>query len=112
MDRIWLDQRLYSLQQEEETRGKLCKPVVALVPELLQLELYSFPGVEEGKVAADIHYIPCTKTAGSDSNNPVLSPIDEYIIIRCAELVCNVFGNQQAQVFQKEFAEKVNSVLK
>lgn len=102
---------LYLLQQDEDTRGKLCKPVAAFVPELLRLELYSFPGASKVE-SVDMHYIPCNKTAGSDSKAPVLSPIDEYIVIRCAELVCNVFGNQQAQVFQKEFTEKINSVLK
>lgn len=103
---------LYLVQLNEETRGKLSKPVVAFVPELSRLELYSFPGMKGGTVAADIYYIPCNKTAGSDTADPVLSSIDELIVIRCAELVCDVFGSQTAQVFQKEFTEKVNSVLK
>lgn len=103
--------QLYLLQQDEHTRGKLCKPVVALVPEYSCLELYSFPGVESGVVNADAYYIACNKTAGSDTTNSVKSSIDELIAIRCAELVCNIFGNQNAQVFQKEFTEKVNSVL-
>lgn len=102
----------YLVQQNPSTRGKLCKPVVAWVPESNRLELFSFPNVNnETKVAADMWYIQCNKQAGSDQSNPVQSPIDELIAIRCAELVCNIFGNQNAQVFQKEFTEKVNSVL-
>lgn len=102
---------LYLLQQDENTRGKLCKPVAAFVPELLRLELYSFPGASKVE-SVDMYYIPCNKTAGSDTINPVNSSIDELIVIRCAELLCNVFGSQTATVFQKEFAEKVNSVLR
>lgn len=102
----------YLVQQNPSTRGKLYKPVVAWVPESDRLELFSFPNVENStKVAADVWYIQCNKQAGSDKSNPVKSPIDELIAIRCAELVCNIFGNQNAQVFQKEFTEKVNSVL-
>lgn len=102
----------YLVQQNPDTRGKLCKPVVAWVPESDRLELFSFPNVANStKVAADVWYIHCNKQAGSDQSNPVQSPIDELIAIRCAELVCNIFGNQNAQVFQKEFTEKVNSVL-
>lgn len=102
----------YLVQQNPITRGKLYKPVVAWVPERDCLELFSFPNVaNETKVAADVWYIQCNKQAGSDQSNPVQSPIDELIAIRCAELVCNIFGNQSAQVFQKEFTEKVNSVL-
>lgn len=103
---------LYLLQQDENTRGKLCKPVVAWVPEYSCLELYSFPGISSSTVNAEVYYIPCNKTAGSNTTDAVLSSIDEFVVIRCAELVCNVFGSQTAQVFQKEFAEKVNSVLK
>lgn len=102
----------YLVQQNHTTRGKLYKPVVALVPESDRLELFSFPNVEnDTMVAADVWYIQCNKQAGSDQSNPVQSPIDELIAIRCAELICNIFGNQNAQVFQKEFTEKVNSVL-
>lgn len=102
----------YLVQQNPSTRGKLCKPVVAWVPESDWLELFSFPNVaNKTMVAADVWYIQCNKQAGSDQSNPVQSPIDELIAIRCAELVCNIFGNQNAQVFQKEFTEKVNSVL-
>ena len=106
---------LYLLQQDQHTRGKLCKPIVALVSERDCVELYSFPGMENTTMKtgpAEVYYIPCNKQAGSDKANPVLSPIDELIAIRCAELVCNIFGNQNAQVFQKEFTEKVNSVLR
>lgn len=102
----------YLVQQNHTTRGKLYKPVVAWVPESDRLELFSFPNVSNStKVAADVWYIQCNKQAGSDKSNPVQSPIDDLIAIRCAELVCNIFGNQNAQVFQKEFVEKVNSVL-
>lgn len=102
----------YLVQQNPSTRGKLCKPVVAWVHESDRLELFSFPNVaNKTMVAADVWYIQCNKQAGSDQSNPVQSPIDELIAIRCAELVCNIFGNQNAQVFQKEFTEKVNSVL-
>ena len=102
----------YLVQQNPSTRGKLCKPVVAWVPESDRLELFSFPNVaNKTMVAAVVWYIQCNKQAGSDQSNPVQSPIDELIAIRCAELVCNIFGNQNAQVFQKEFTEKVNSVL-
>ena len=102
----------YLVQQNPNTRGKLYKPVVAWVPESDRLELFSFPNVANmTMVAADVWYIQCNKQAGSDQSNPVQSPIDELIAIRCAELVCNIFGNQNAQVFQKEFTEKVNSVL-
>lgn len=104
--------QLYLLQQDEHTRGKLCKPVVAWVPEYSCLELYSFPGMVSGVVNAEAYYIVCNKTAGSDTSVAVKSAIDEFIVIRCAELVCNVFGSQTASVFQKEFSEKVNSVLK
>lgn len=103
----------YLIQQEPDTRGKLCKPVVAWVPESDCLELFSFPNAKnDSMVAVDVTYIHCNKQAGSDQSNPVVSPIDELIAIRCAELVCNIFGNQNAQVFQKEFTEKVNSVLR
>lgn len=102
----------YLVQQNHTTRGKLCKPVVAWVPESDRLELFSFPNVSDNtNVAVDVTYIHCNKQAGSDKDNPVLSPIDDLIVIRCAELVCNIFGNQNTQVFQKEFVEKVNSVL-
>lgn len=101
----------YLVQQNHTTRGKLYKPVVAIVPEKDCLELYSFPGMAGKTTDTEVFYIPCDKQAGSDKANPVLSPIDELIAIRCAELVCNIFGNQNAQVFQKEFTEKVNSVL-
>lgn len=103
----------YLVQQNHTTRGKLCKPVVAWVPENDRLELFSFPNVSDNNtnVAVDVTYIHCNKQAGSDKDNPVLSPIDDLIVIRCAELVCNIFGNQNTQVFQKEFVEKVNSVL-
>lgn len=102
----------YLVQQNHTTRGKLYKPVVAIVPEKNCLELFSFPNVNNGsKVAVDVTYIHCDRQAGSDKSNPVKSPIDELIAIRCAELVCNIFGNQNAQLFQKEFVEKVNSVL-
>lgn len=102
----------YLVQQNHTTRGKLYKPVVAWVPENDRLELFSFPNVaNNATVAADVTYIHCNKQAGSDRSNPVQSPIDELIAIRCAELVCNIFGNQNAQVFQKEFTEKVNSIL-
>lgn len=103
----------YLVQQDPNTRGKLCKPVVAWVPESDCLELFSFPNAKnDSMVAVDVTYIHCNKQAGSDQSNPVVSPIDELIAIRCAELVCNIFGNQNAQVFQKEFTEKVNSVLR
>lgn len=101
----------YLVQQNHTTRGKLYKPVVAIVPEKDCLELYSFPGMAGQTIYTEVFYIPCDRQAGSDKANPVLSPIDELIAIRCAELVCNIFGNQNAQVFQKEFTEKVNSVL-
>lgn len=104
---------LYLLQQNENTRGKLCKPVVAIVPECSRLELYSFPNAKEDeKITATLHFILCNKTAGSDTDHAVKSGIDELIVIRCAELVSNIFGSANAQVFQNEFTEKVNSVLK
>ena len=101
----------YLVQQNHTTRGKLYKPVVAIVPEKDCLELYSFPGMAGTTTYTEVFYISCDKQAGSDKINPVLSPIDELIAIRCAELVCNIFGNQNAQVFRKEFTEKVNSIL-
>lgn len=103
----------YLVQQNHITRGKLCKPVVAIVPEKDCLELYSFLDSTRltedpitHKKPIDIFYIPCNKVAEATVSN-----IGEFIAIRCAELVCNIFGNQNAQVFQKEFTEKVNSVL-
>lgn len=102
---------LYLVQQNTTTRGKLYKPIVALVPEKDCLELYSFPGNGSSSVLGAVYYISCDKEAGADMGNPVRSDIDELVAIRCAELVCNVFGNQSAQIFKKEFTEKVNSVL-
>ena len=102
---------LYELQQNIHTRGKSSKPVVVIVPEKESLELYSFNSALE-YVHVEFYFIDCDKTAGSNSNYPVKSPIEDFIAIRCAELVCNVFGSQTASVFQKEFTEKVNSVLK
>lgn len=97
---------MYLLQQDEDARGKLCKPIVAIVPEKDCLELYSFPGMAGKTTNTDVFYISCNKEAEN-----IVSDIDELVAIRCAELVCNVFGTQSAQVFQKEFAEKNNSVL-
>lgn len=97
---------MYLLQQDEDARGKLCKPIVAIVPEKDCLELYSFPGMAGKTTNTDVFYISCNKEAEN-----IVSDIDELVAIRCAELVCNVFGSQSAQVFQKEFAEKNNSVL-
>lgn len=97
---------MYLLQQDEDARGKLCKPIVAIVPEKDCLELYSFPGMAGKTTNTDVFYISCNKEAEN-----IVSDIDELVAIRCAELLCNVFGSQSAQVFQKEFAEKNNSVL-
>lgn len=106
---------LYLKQQNKSVRGKLCKPIVAIVPEKSCIELYSFPGMENSSNktgALSVYHIKCDKTAGSDSVNPVLSNIEEFIAIRCAELVSNVFGTAaQSQIFQKEFAEKAQSIM-
>ena len=112
---------LYPLQLNNNTRGKRYKPIVAVVPEKSMLELYSLPGMENSNtgssnprtINSNIYYINCNKTAGSNSANPVLSNIDEFIAIRCAELISNVFKmSELSKIFQKELTEKVNSVLK
>ena len=104
---------MYLTQQNKTVCGKYCKPIVAIVPEKDCLELYSFPGKADSSttpappaITADIYYISCDKVAEN-----VASDVDELVVIRCAELVCNVFGNQSANVFKTEFQEKVNSVL-
>lgn len=98
----------YLLQQNEHTRGGDNKPVVVYVAEKNELELYSFPKKLEGEGedtdwTVNIWYIDTLKTA-----DEVASNIEDFIIIKCAQLVADILGNTNAATaLDKEYQRKV-----
>lgn len=110
---------LYLLQQNKYTRGGICKPVVAIVPESKRLELYSFPDVSQTASAypitesgaAVINYINPDVTLSS-GNYDVSSDISDFIALRCAQQVYEIFGMEQAKIMQGEMIAKLEQVTK
>lgn len=91
----------YLLQQRIYTRGGLAKPVVAYVAEGDILELYSF---KEGsdKTTINIWGIDVAKNI-----EDIKSDIEDFIVLKCAQLVLNIFGRAEAAVMQAEFDNKL-----
>lgn len=104
----------YLIQQNAHTRGKIYKPVVAYVPERNELELYSFPHELAGENATppttqwavNVWSIDLTTLA-----QDVLSSIEDFIILKCAQLVFDVLGNTNGSTaMQQEYQRKLESI--
>jgi len=100
----------YIKQQNIYTRGGVCKPVVVVVPEKNELELYSFHTNNEccHHTHAHVFYI-----------NPrmdvtrIKSDISDFIVLKCAAMVSVIMENPNgAQAFLNEYNTKLNSILK
>lgn len=97
---------LYLLQQNKHTRGKVAKPVVVYSPETNGLELYSFPYPYAGSSTIDLWSVDTSKSA-----DLVISNIEDFIIIRCAQLVLDILGNANgAAIMEKEYIRKVEAL--
>ena len=99
----------YLLQQNEHTRGGVSKPVVVYVPELDVLELYSFPNKLEGegndKTEWNVNIWSIDVEKGVDE---IKSAIEDFVVIKCAQLVASILGNANASTaLDNEFAKKV-----
>lgn len=100
---------MYVLQQNKYTRGGACKPVVVYNPEDRVLELYSFgSGAAGSTIDANLWSIYTEDVKACC----IESAIGEYIALRCAAAVSEILGSQNSDVFMKEFANKLNSILK
>jgi hypothetical protein len=102
----------YLLQQNEHTRGGVSKPVVVYVAERDILELYSFPnklegeGIDTDEWDAIIWSVDTHKTA-----DMVKSSIEDFIVIKCAQLVADILGNTNASTaMDNEFQRKVTAL--
>lgn len=103
---------MYLVEQHPYVGSGACKPKVVVVPELGVLELHSFPGHanEDIDTEVNVYYInPVVAKVNDDFD--IESAISDYISLRCAECVYNIFGMQQSAIMAKMFNEKVTSVL-
>lgn len=102
----------YLIQQNEHTRGGVSKPVVVYVAETNELELYSFPYVLEGESSGDTQWavdIWCIDT--SKSADQVMSSIEDFIVLKCAQLVADILGNANASTaLENEFKRKESAL--
>ena len=129
---ITTEDPIYILQQNLHTRGKVCKPVVAISSRISPsgtygqtvgtLEIYSFPQSvwDTDTLTATFYYIDTNKKpdydSSTDSSHPeqsVNSPIEEYIILECAAMVSEILNDaNSAQLFRNQLQEKVAAALK
>lgn len=103
----------YLVQQNKNTRAKLSKPVVAYSAEHNRLELYSFPlpllGEVDGTSRAWDAIVCAIDT--SKSADQVLSPIEDFIVIKCAQQVLDILGNSNgASLMEKEYQRKLSAL--
>ncbi len=107
---ITTDSPLYVLQQNRYTRGGTAKPVVSYnqTNGAQLLELYSYPSQYNGtQQNGKIDYI-ATDTKAED----IQSDIVDFIVLRCALLVYNIFGNaQQIEILNAEWEQKLTPYL-
>lgn len=80
-----------------------------------QIEIYSFPQSLYSTVdkKSRLFFIPTDKTVGSDSDNPVRSPIESYITLRCATMVAQILNDSNsAQSLEQEYNKLLQTELK
>jgi hypothetical protein len=94
----------YLLQQNNYTRSGKAKPSVYYVPENKGIELYSFPDNYETTDCAVWTINLLTKA------EDVKSAISDFISIKCAQLVLDILGSNNAALMEKEFERKVNAL--
>ena len=112
---------LYLLQQNEYTRGGLAKPVAVVSSDFNsntagKMEIYSFPSSMETIALPDLQSIllsiDTSKLAGSDKQNHVMSPIDDYIVLECAALVYDILGDvNNASTCRNQYQMKLQAQL-
>lgn len=92
----------YLLQQNKHTRSGCAKPSAFYNAETGILELYSLPADSEIKTVT-VWYID-TEMKAED----VASSIEDFIVLKCAQLVLDILGNQSSALMEKEFERKVS----
>ncbi len=116
---------LYLVQQNEDVRGGLAKPVAVLASfhdgtNAGQMEIYSFKpkmdlDFDPSEVSKEfvLLYINTEKTAGNDTANHIMSPIEDLIVLECARMVSNILGDfNGAKVCENELQSKIQAILK
>lgn len=126
---ITTEDALYMLQENPHTRSGIAKPIavwsssvstteldIAGTPTISigQVEIYSFPKslYRTTNTTSILLGIDTEKTAGSDTINPVQSPIEDYIVLECAAIVADVLGNAAvAQILRQQIQTKLQFIL-
>jgi len=99
----------YLIQQNKYTRGGYCKPVAVYVPEHSEIEIYSFG--QNRTSCSDT--IEVAIIATRKPIQYILSPIEDYVALKCAALVYDIFGNTNgSKIMMDEFVTKSGIVLK
>lgn len=118
---ITTEDPLYLVQQDEDVRGGICKPVAVISSDYNdgaaaagQLEIYSFPKEYYGTSEQTFYLtsIDLAKKPGSNEANHINSPIEEFIVLECAAMVASILGDTATtQICQTQYQAKLQATL-